>query len=417
MARGYLFLWVSWSMVRAADILEKIFAQALSSKIFVNREVLRPDYIPDQLPHREEQIAKLGSILAPALKGYRPSNVFIYGLTGTGKTAVTKFVLKKLREKAVELGTDIDICYVNAHQDDTTYRVLLRLGECIGLRLPFTGISTAEAYRRFMKMLDARASLMIVVLDEIDFLVKKHGDELLYRLTRANEELSFSKISVVGITNDLRFVDNLDPRVRSSLGEVELVFPPYNASQLEDILRDRARLAFRPGVLRDGVISLCAALAAREHGDARRALDLLRVAGEIAEREGSSYVDVEHVYKARAEIERDRVAEVVSTMPLHGKLVLLAICNIVRNRGKATTGEVYAHYRSLCMRLGIESVTQRRVSDIISELDMMGIINARIVSRGRYGKTRIITLSVPEDVILMALNEDPYIEALLSRSR
>ena len=135
-----------------------------------------------------------------------------------------------------------------------------------------------------MKVLDGRATLMIVVLDEIDFLVKKHGDELLYRLTRANEELSSSKISVIGITNDLKFVDNLDPRVRSSLGEVELVFPPYNASQLEDILNDRARIAFRPGVIRSGVISLCAALAAREHGDARRALDLLRVAGEIAER-------------------------------------------------------------------------------------------------------------------------------------
>jgi len=403
--------------VKAIDVLEEVFAQALSSKIFVNREVLRPDYIPDQLPHREEQISKLGSILAPALKGYRPSNVFIYGLTGTGKTAVTKFVLKRLKSKALELGTSIDVCYVNTRQDDTTYRVIFRLAECVGLRLPFTGISTAEAYRRFMKVLDGRATLMIVVLDEIDFLVKKHGDELLYRLTRANEELSLSKISVIGITNDLKFVDNLDPRVRSSLGEVELVFPPYNASQLEDILNDRARLAFRPGVIRNGVISLCAALAAREHGDARRALDLLRVAGEIAEREGIDYVDVEHVYKARMEIEHDRVVEVVSSLPLHGKLVLLAIYNIVRSRGKATTGEVYAHYRSLCTKLNIESVTQRRVSDIISELDMMGIVSARVISRGRYGKTRIITLAVSEESLLTALEEDPYVEVLLNRSR
>ncbi len=403
-------------MMRTADILDKIFERALRSKIFVNREVLRPDYIPDELPHREEQIAKLASILAPALQGARPSNVFIYGLTGTGKTAVTKYVLKRLVAKAHEIGSDVIACYVNTRQDDTTYRVLLRLAECIGLRLPFTGISTAEAYRRFMRALDARSTIMIAVLDEIDFLVKKHGDELLYRLTRGNEELSSSKITVIGITNDTKFVDNLDPRVRSSLGEVELVFPPYNADQLKDILTQRAKLAFFPGVLREGVIDLCAALAAREHGDARRALDLLRVAGEIAEREGKDYVDIEHVYKARMEIEKDRVSEVISTLPLHGKLVLLAILNLTRGGGKTTTGEVYTHYRALCNRLGIESVTQRRVSDIISELDMMGIITARVVSRGRYGKTRIISLAVSEDVVYNALSEDPYIEALLSRN-
>ncbi len=398
------------------DIIDKIFSQSLRSSIFVNREVLRPDYIPDELPHREEQIAKLASILAPALKQVRPSNVFIYGLTGTGKTAVTKFVLRKLEEKAREIGSRISVCYVNVRKDNTTYRVILRLAECLGLRLPFTGISTAEAYRRFLKALDVRASLMIVTLDEIDFLVRKHGDELLYRLTRCNEELSTSRLTVIGITNDLKFVESLDPRVRSSLGEVELVFPPYNAPQLEDILRQRAKLAFRPGVLDDEVIPLCAALAAREHGDARRALDLLRVAGEIAEREGCDRVTAEHVYKARIELERDRVHEVINTMPLHAKLILLAILDIVRVSGKATTGEVYSHYKALCTRLGLESVSQRRVSEIVSELDMLGIVSARVVSRGRYGKTRIITLSVPIETVAKALEEDPYVVSLLRRA-
>ncbi|RLG85934.1 MAG: cell division control protein Cdc6 [Thermoprotei archaeon] len=389
-----------------------IFERATSSSIFINREVLRPDYIPDELPHREEQIARLGSILAPALQGARPSNVFIYGLTGTGKTAVTKFVLKKLKQKALQLGVNVISCYVNVRQDDTTYRVILRLSECLGLRLPFTGLSTAEAYRRFIEALDAKSAIFISVLDEIDFLVRKQGDELLYRLTRGNEELAHSKITVVGITNDIKLVENLDPRVRSSLGEVEIVFPPYNAVQLEDILRQRAKLAFRPGVLGEGVIQLCAALAAREHGDARRALDLLRVAGEIAEREGSSKVLLEHVYKARMEIERDRVSEVVQTLPLHGKLILYSILSITRGQGSATTGEVYNYYRALCRRLGIESVTQRRASDIISELDMLGVINARIVSRGRYGKTRIISLAAPYEAIEAALLEDPRIRLL-----
>jgi cell division control protein 6 len=396
-------------------MLDEIFSQTLKSRVFINRDVLSHEYVPEELPHREEQIAKLGSVLAPALKGSKPSNVFIYGLTGTGKTAVTKYVLKRLVSKAVEVGVDIDTCYVNTRQDDTTYRVILKLGECIGLKLPFTGISTAEAYRRFIKVVNTRNSIMVVVLDEIDFLIKKQGDELLYRLTRSGDELKNAKISIIGITNDLKLVEDLDPRVRSSLGEIELVFPPYNAIQLEDILKQRAKLAFHPNAISDDVISLCAALAAREHGDARRALDLLRVAGEIAEREGASNVSVNHVYKALREIEKDRARELISTMPLHNKLILLAIYILTKNGGKATTGEVYSQYRTLCQTLGIESVTQRRVSDIISELDMAGIINAQVVSRGRYGKTRIISLAIPNETVVESLKEDIYIAPLLSR--
>lgn len=397
------------------DMLDEIFSQTLKSRVFINRDVLSHEYVPEELPHREEQIAKLGSVLAPALKGSKPSNVFIYGLTGTGKTAVTKYVLKRLVSKAVEVGVDIDTCYVNTRQDDTTYRVILKLGECIGLKLPFTGISTAEAYRRFIKVVNTRNSIMVVVLDEIDFLIRKQGDELLYRLTRSGDELKNAKISIIGITNDLKLVEDLDPRVRSSLGEIELVFPPYNAIQLEDILKQRAKLAFHPNAISDDVISLCAALAAREHGDARRALDLLRVAGEIAEREGASNVSVNHVYKALREIEKDRARELISTMPLHNKLILLAIYILTKNGGKATTGEVYSQYKTLCQTLGIESVTQRRVSDIISELDMVGIINAQVVSRGRYGKTRIISLAIPNETVVESLKEDIYIAPLLSR--
>ncbi|MEM0006252.1 MAG: orc1/cdc6 family replication initiation protein [Ignisphaera sp.] len=404
-------------MLAYGDELEEVFNSALKSMIFINRDVLRPEYIPDELPHREEQVSKLGSILAPALKGSKPNNIFIYGLTGTGKTAVTKYVLKRLYSKAIEVGSDIVPCYINTRQEDTTYRVIIRLGECIGLKLPFTGISTAEAYRRFLKVLDSRNSIMVTVLDEIDFLIKKQGDELLYRLSRSSDELTHSRISIIGITNDLKLIEDLDPRVRSSLGEIEIVFPPYNAIQLEDILKRRAKIAFNPKAINDAVISLCASLAAREHGDARRALDLLRVAGEIAEREGAETISVNHVYGALKEIERDRVGELISTMPLHSKLVLLAIYNLTRNSVKTTTGEVYIHYKTLCTKLGIESVTQRRVSDIISELDMVGIITARLISRGRYGKTRMISLAVPDDVILNAIRGDSYIESLLSRDR
>jgi len=226
------------------------------------------------------------------------------------------------------------------------------------------------------------------------------------------------QVSLVGITNDVKFVDMLDARVRSSLGEEELVFRPYNAEQLEDILRERAEKAFHPGVLEPGVIEYCAALAARVHGDARRALDLLRVAGELAEREGASSVSVEHVKRAWDVIERDRVFEVIRSLPLQARIVLLSLV-LLRWRGvkSTTTGELYNAYSLVAERIGIDPVTQRRVSDIINELDMLGVINARIVSRGRYGKTRIITLSADPDTVVEALSVDPLLGRVLRRLR
>jgi len=400
---------------RGVDPLEEVFSSALESRIFRRREVLLPDYVPGVLPHREGEIRRLAEVLAPALRGEKPSNVFIYGLTGTGKTAVARLVLARLEERAARAGVRVRGVYVNVRHSDTPYRVVADIAEALGLRVPFTGLSVGEVYRRLVARLRRLGGTVIIVLDEIDFLARRGGDDLLYKLTRVNQELQGkAKVSIIGITNSLGFVDSLEPRVRSSLGEVELVFPPYNAAQLRDILEARAREAFQPGVLADGVVPLCAALAAREHGDARRALDLLRVAGEIAERRGDPMVTEDHVHAARLEIERDRVAEVVKTLPLHGKLVLLALIRVQRRKrgAPAATGEIYDEYRDLTARLGLESVTLRRVSGILSELDMLGIIKSRIVSRGRYGKTRESTLEADPGAVLEALNDDPIIGQL-----
>ncbi len=397
------------------DMFKRIVERSLTSKIFNDREVLRPDYIPNELPHRDEQISKISSILAPIFRGERPSNIFIYGLTGTGKTAVVKYVLMKFEEYTNKFGRSFKYSYINCRYDDTTYRVLARLADSVGIKIPFTGLSTSEVFRRIVLALDGMGVPLVVILDEVDSLVKKCGDELLYRLTRVNEELKKGKVTIVGITNDVNFIERLDPRVKSSLGEEEVIFPPYDALQLEDILSRRAVKAFRPEVLDEGVISLCASIAAKEHGDARRALDLLRVAGEIAERKGDGKVTKEHVLMARTEIERDRVAEVIKTLPLHSKLVLLSLT--IDGGDSRTTGDVYNIYRELCRNLSVDPVTQRRVSDIISELDMLGIINAKVVNRGRYGKTRIISLNVDLNTLIKVLKEEGRLENIIKNFR
>lgn len=195
-------------------------------------------------------------------------------------------------------------------------------------------------------------------------------------------------------------MENLDPRVRSSLGEEELVFSPYNALQLQDILKERAEIAFKEGILEEGVIAKCAAYAAREHGDARRALDLLRVAGEIAERSKSKIVSLAHIDSANQKIERDKMLAIIESEPKQFQLVLVAIMELDKSQSKDIlyTGDVYNMYQEVCEKTKNEILTQRRVSDILADFDMLGIINARVISKGRQGRTREIKLMLSPNI-------------------
>jgi len=277
---------------------------------------------------------------------------------------------------------------------DTEYRLMAQLCRAFGKEVPATGLPTEEIYRIFIEAIDDKKQLIVLVLDEIDQLVTKAGDGILYNLTRLNSELKKCEFSIIGISNDLMFTDNLDPRIRSSLSEEELVFPPYNAIQLQDILRQRAQLAFKKESVEEGVIEKCAAYAAREHGDARRALELLRVAGELAERNGENRIRIAHLDEAEEKIERDRILDVVRTQPKQFQIALYSILKVCDKDGKIFTGDVYDYYRRICNKINLKPLTQRRLSDIIAEFDMLGIINARVISKGRYGRTREITVAV-----------------------
>jgi len=398
------------------DILDGIFDSFVNSeRIFKDREVLRHNYVPEKLPHREEQITRLGQTVAPVLKGARSSNIFIYGKTGTGKTAVTKYVLNHLETKAKVVHSSLKFCYINCRLAGTEYRVFAGLCQNIGLAVPFTGLSVGEVFDRFREGLDSSRIIFIIVLDEVDALIKARGDILLYELTRINETLRNSKVSLIGISNDLRLKEFFDPRVLSSLSEEEIVFRPYDASELKNILFERSQLAFCNGALSEGALCLCSALAAAEHGDARRALDLLRVAGEVAERTGVDLVVEDHVREAEELIEHNRVTEALKNLTLHSKLVVLSIFHLGKtNSYRAVTGEIYEVYNELCGELGIASLTQRRLSSLVNELDSLGILNAQVISMGRYGRTKKIRLEVARTLIREVFVNDERLGRLVS---
>lgn len=407
-----------------------VFEELLETQqIFDDREYLRSSYVPENLPHREEQIDKLARIWVAPLRGETPSNVFIYGKTGTGKTATVKYLMEELEGVASDLSREIEVSYLNCEVVDTKYRVLATLANNVREELidgvdvedlsdfpdevPMTGWPTDEVYENLVELLDYREQFIIVILDEIDRLVSKGTSDVLYLLSRLNSDLTNAKVGVVGISNDLEFASDLDPRIKSSLGEEEVVFPPYNAPQLEDILEERSEKGFSDGILEDGVIRLCAAHAARKHGDARKALDMLRNAGEIAEEEKSKKVTTSHVTKASKKIERDRMEEAVESLPNQSKLVLMSVLVLQeRKSSRVSTGDIYEVYSSLCQQQGWEVLSRRRVSGLISELDMMGVVNARVVSNGRHGRTKEVELKVDPLQVRSAVQDEIYVQDL-----
>jgi len=409
----------SWKCVELDDDnLDDVFNNAIGSKTLIkNRKTLTIDYVPERLPFRDNESTVIAQTLSVILRGGRPSNLLIFGKPGTGKTAVVKNVIERLKNKADNLGMQITVPFMNAKTANTSYKILYEIAEMMGinkeekkLQVHFTGLSLGEATDRILEYIRRKNLRVVLVIDEIDSLVEKNGDDILYNFTRANERISAEQfISLIGISNSLTFKDKLDPRVRSSLSEEEMVFNPYTIEQLKDILTDRCKLAFTEHAIPIAAINLCAAMAGRETGDARKAIDLLRVAAEIAEREGSSTVNEIHIRLAQQKIDRDTNYEILKNSTTHTKILILAIIN----SKNGNTGEIYDAYSSLCVRLEQEPLTQRRITQIISELDLLGLVTTNIVNLGRYGRSQRIKLVVPLVTIREALKDNILLSSII----
>ncbi|MFW9864871.1 MAG: Cdc6/Cdc18 family protein [Candidatus Thorarchaeota archaeon] len=400
--------------------IDKFYKNYLKGpRIFNNRDALESSYIPEVLPHRDVQIKDIAEKTACALLGDAPPTFLCYGQTGTGKTATIRYVSQKLAQQNSKIKPWW--IYINCNIVSTPYRILAHIYNTISRqeKIPPTGLPKDVIFKRLLGLLDSKVknSICFLVLDEIDILVdKKGGNEILYDLTRFNENLDQCRSSLIGISNKLKFRDNLDPRILSSLGEEHIVFPSYDAGELRDILNERAKIAFNEGVLKEEVIPLCAAIAAKEHGDARKALQLLRKAGELAEQAQSKIVTLKYVEKAQEDLEKDYVVEYVKGLPLQAQLVLVSIYLIQKYSPDhiIISGDIYnVHSEIRSLIPGIRPLTKRRISDYISELSLAGIISAEIKSMGHYGRTKIIKLDIGIEIVEKIFSEIDKIQDIL----
>jgi cell division control protein 6 len=390
--------------------LKRIYAEVEKENLlFANKAFLDNLTLPSQIIGRESKAKELVRFLLGYKQGFVVPFVSVYGRSGSGKSTVVKFVCENLDEDG------ISYAFVNLRKARTVFGcanlILRELGQpslksAQGINTAIEQISNAIEQRLSQnKKNNNTAKLFVLVLDEFDVLLyDKRGkpSDFIYKLLVMEEKLREKGylMCIVAISNNVMSDYEVDDRVRSRIGTSEVFFEPYTKQAVLAILKDRAAKAFSQPVDSE-ILQYCADQSSQEHGDARRAIDLLRVAAEIAGKREEK-ISKMHVDLALARLQRDRVSTTLSSASYHLKLTATALARIsyLTQEVWHSTSTVYNQYRHI---LGEEDtkppLTYRRIAELLNELENMGLVTSHTSSKGRHGYGTQYKLVVPPEAI------------------
>ena len=349
---------------------------------------------------RDTEIEELSNHFAGMMRGDHPCHLAIWGKTGTGKTLTLGYFLNLLKELAESRGIEVRHEHLDLSTPQPCFRALNSLA-CLfnASKRHRKGISLEELMVNIEEALAKLTGYLIIFVDEVDN-VRRDRDTFLKFLVRRLPQKISAKLILVFVSNRLNWPDQLDPRVKSFLKLNELVFKPYDAIDLKHILNIRVEKALHADTVEPGVIQQIAALASHDHGDARKAVALLARSAYLAEKAGTR-ITLAVVSAAMDELHCDRYLALLKTAPVQLKAAMAGAIEASRRaKGRTVgTGEAYDAYRRFCDRAVLQPLTGRAFGDLLAELDVHSFIRSRVVSHGRRGRTREISLDVPDEMV------------------
>jgi len=370
--------------------------------VFKDPGKLSFDYLPEKMIHRERQMQRLFSLLRPVVEAGASSNAFLYGPVGTGKTHSAKRFCLDFKRYAEEQGRAVDWAIVNCRQRMGDDSVLLALVRRFDPHFPERGFSIPEKLESLRRHLEKNRLHFIVILDEVDALLKKSGADLIYAFARIAEESAAAKgnISMLLISQRPNALEYMDAAALSTFRRSNVVeFPRYDGTELRDIVENRVELAFHPGTVEAEIMDMVSDVAS-EFGDARYAIELLEKAGMLADEEHEEEVAPEHVRGAKAHVHPTDVEERLGQLDVPKKLVLLAIARKIRKKAKITMGDAEDTYKLVCEEYGQKARAHTQFWKYVGDLDALGLIDTKLSGEGVVGKTTLISLpEIPSKVL------------------
>ncbi len=370
-------------------------------------KVLTFDYIPATLVHREEQMRSLRMLFRPVVESGVPQSAFLIGPVGTGKTATAKRFCMDVLRYSSEKGIPMDYVMVNCRQSNTESSALLSMIWHFDPGYPDRGFSVSEMLRTLKRHVDKRRLRLIVVLDEVDVLLKKGADDLVYQLSRFNEErgdLSTS-LSLMMISQE-HVIDRLDQASMSTFKRANTVrFGRYSRDELYDIVNSRADMALVPGSIEADSMHLISDIAS-EWGDARFAIEMLEKSALLAEEDGVGQVKAEYVREAKALTYSTITESKLEQLDKHRMLTLLSVTRCLKEEAYVNTGRAEKTYHVVAEEYGESPRKHTQFWNYVNDLHDLGLVHTKVQGDPEGGRTTYISIpDMPAKVLRGKLEE------------